>query len=134
MLVGPPSCLDRESLYSLGAVVSNQHHACRSTRNQRIERVWVDVGEGFVRRWRVFFTRLEHLHGLDALNPSHLWLLQELFLEEINGDAEHWTEHWNTHAVSGSQHNQTPSVSLCLHCKGSLQLKGGSRIFGTLPK
>ncbi|KAH9833236.1 uncharacterized protein C8Q71DRAFT_725881 [Rhodofomes roseus] len=80
-----------------------------STRNQKIERVWVDVGEGFVRRWRVFFTRLEGLHGLVASNPTHLWLLQELFLGDINRDADDWTRHWNMHKLSGKHRNQTPS-------------------------
>ncbi|TFY69093.1 hypothetical protein EVJ58_g594, partial [Rhodofomes roseus] len=80
-----------------------------SMRNQKIERAWVDAGEGFVRRWRVFFTRLEHCHALDVANPAHLWLLQKLFLEDINDDADHWVENWNLHAVSGKHRNQTPS-------------------------
>ncbi|KAH9841336.1 uncharacterized protein C8Q71DRAFT_701022, partial [Rhodofomes roseus] len=83
--------------------------ARRSTRNQKIERIWVDVGEGFVRRWRVFFTRLEGLHSLDPSNPAHLWLLQRLFLDEIQADADKWVHHWNTHSVSGKHQNQTPS-------------------------
>ncbi|KAH9921289.1 uncharacterized protein B0H18DRAFT_956665 [Fomitopsis serialis] len=80
-----------------------------SMRNQKIERTWVDVGEGFVRHWRVFFTRLETRHALDASNPAHLWLVQKLFLDDINDDADNWVKHWNTHAVSGKHHNQTPS-------------------------
>ncbi|KAH9911007.1 uncharacterized protein B0H18DRAFT_830865, partial [Fomitopsis serialis] len=80
-----------------------------SMRNQKIERTWVDVGEGFVRRWRVFFTRLETRHALDASNPAHLWLVQKLFLDDINEDADNWVKHWNAHAVSGKHRNQTPS-------------------------
>ncbi|TFY60474.1 hypothetical protein EVJ58_g5126 [Rhodofomes roseus] len=80
-----------------------------STRNQKIERIWVDVGEGFVRRWRVFFTRLEGMHGLDAGNPAHLWLLHELFLSDIDTDADNWVQNWNLHKLSGKHRNQTPS-------------------------
>ncbi|KAA1467872.1 hypothetical protein DENSPDRAFT_770437, partial [Dentipellis sp. KUC8613] len=78
-----------------------------STHNQRIERLWGDVGAQFFRYWRAFFLRLEHLHGLDPGNPHHLWLLHSLFLGEINLDCETFRAHWNQHAVSGT-HDQTP--------------------------
>ncbi|KAJ7705165.1 hypothetical protein B0H14DRAFT_3645903 [Mycena olivaceomarginata] len=57
-----------------------------STRNTRIERLWVEVGTQFARGWRAFFTRLGRLHHLDRKNPSHLWLLHRLFLFAINDD------------------------------------------------
>ncbi|KAK6984404.1 hypothetical protein R3P38DRAFT_3332842 [Favolaschia claudopus] len=47
-----------------------------STHNTRIERLWVEVGSQFARRWRAFFYRLEALHGLDCRNLHHLWLIQ----------------------------------------------------------
>ncbi|KAJ7245205.1 hypothetical protein C8J57DRAFT_1438317 [Mycena rebaudengoi] len=59
-----------------------------STRNTRIERLWVEVGTQFARRWRGFFTRLERMHGLDHDNPHHLWLLHYLFLDAINLDCQ----------------------------------------------
>jgi hypothetical protein len=84
----------------------------RSTNNQRIERLWVDVGSQFVRRWRVFFARLEGLHGLQVDCAEHLWLLHELFLDEINADCALFQNDWNHHGVSGPKtNNQTPSVS-----------------------
>ncbi|KAJ7663363.1 hypothetical protein DFH06DRAFT_986851 [Mycena polygramma] len=39
-----------------------------STHNTRIERLWVEVGTQFARRWRAFFTRLGELHRLDRKN------------------------------------------------------------------
>ncbi|KAK7059428.1 hypothetical protein R3P38DRAFT_3522500 [Favolaschia claudopus] len=72
-----------------------------STRSTRIERLWVEVGTQFARRWRGFFTRLGRLHRLDRKNPAHLWLLHHLFLDELNADCEEFQEEWNHHPISG---------------------------------
>jgi hypothetical protein len=63
-----------------------------STHNQRIERLWVDVGPQYVRRWRVFFARLEEFHGLRPGEPGHLWLLHKLFLDDINLDSQRFQD------------------------------------------
>ncbi|KAJ7254470.1 hypothetical protein C8J57DRAFT_1076161, partial [Mycena rebaudengoi] len=70
-----------------------------STRNTRIERLWVEVGTQFARRWRGFFTRLERMHGLDHDNPHHLWLLHYLFLDAINLDCQEFQAEWNCHPL-----------------------------------
>ncbi|KAF8162523.1 hypothetical protein K438DRAFT_1618343 [Mycena galopus ATCC 62051] len=82
----------------------------RSTRNTRIERLWVEVGTQFARRWRAFFTRLGRLHRLDRKNPSHLWLLHQLFLVAINKDCRDFQEEWNLHPISRRNTNdQSPA-------------------------
>jgi hypothetical protein len=83
----------------------------RSTRNTRIERLWVEVGKHFARRWRAFFTRLEKHHDLDSRNPAHLWLLQLLFLKDINSDCDEFIQDWNAHPISGEGHDKSPNVS-----------------------
>ncbi|KAJ7031446.1 hypothetical protein C8F04DRAFT_697783 [Mycena alexandri] len=81
-----------------------------STRNTRIERLWVEVGTQFARRWRAFFTRLGRLHRLDRKNPGHLWLLHHLFLAEINQDCVEFQEEWNLHPIRGRTTNdQSPA-------------------------
>ncbi|KAJ7685421.1 hypothetical protein DFH06DRAFT_968421, partial [Mycena polygramma] len=81
-----------------------------STRNTRIERLWVEVGTQFARRWRAFFTRLGRLHQLDRKNPSHLWLLHHLFVPGINDDCEEFRRAWNLHPISGRTTNdQSPA-------------------------
>ncbi|KAF8595195.1 hypothetical protein BDV93DRAFT_457440, partial [Ceratobasidium sp. AG-I] len=81
----------------------------RSTHNQRIERLWLDVGKQFGRPWKAFFLRLENQHLLDRTNRQHLWLLQHLFMDQINDDVAIFREHWNLHGVSGPRTNdQTP--------------------------
>ncbi|KAJ7032986.1 hypothetical protein C8F04DRAFT_1003267 [Mycena alexandri] len=81
-----------------------------STRNTRIERLWVEVGTQFARRWRAFFTRLGRLHHLDRKNSSHLWLLHTLFLPDINDDCLEFQEEWNLHPIKGRTTNdQSPA-------------------------
>ncbi|TFK84420.1 hypothetical protein K466DRAFT_577313 [Polyporus arcularius HHB13444] len=80
-----------------------------STRNTRIERMWVEVGTQFALRWRAFFTRLERRHRLDPEEPGHLWLLHMLFLDDINADCRAFQHEWNHHPISGIAKNQTPA-------------------------
>ncbi|KAF7288225.1 Integrase catalytic domain-containing protein [Mycena chlorophos] len=72
-----------------------------STRNTRIERLWVEVGTQFTRRWRAFFTRLERKCNLDHTSPQHLWLLHRLFLDAINSDCNDFVAEWNVHPLKG---------------------------------
>ncbi|KAG1719498.1 uncharacterized protein EDB91DRAFT_1240573 [Suillus paluster] len=76
-----------------------------STRNTRIERLWVEVGTQFARRWRAFFTRLENYHRLDPQAANHIWLLQSLFLDEINSDCLNFQAEWNCHPIRGPDTN-----------------------------
>ncbi|KAJ6498082.1 hypothetical protein C8R47DRAFT_934187, partial [Mycena vitilis] len=97
-----------------------------STHNTRIERLWVEVGSQFARRWRAFFYRLEALHGLDRGNPTHLWLLHRLFLEMINDDCRTFQTEWNAHPISGAGHDQSPDVSVSHYCR-TCELKDSHR-------
>ncbi|KAJ7571931.1 hypothetical protein C8J56DRAFT_810197, partial [Mycena floridula] len=81
----------------------------RSTHNTRIERLWVEVGTQFARRWRGFFHRLERCHHLNQSNKHHLWLLQYLFVGDINNDCDAFRNEWNSHPISGEGHNQSPN-------------------------
>jgi hypothetical protein len=97
----------------------------RSTRNTHIERLWVEVGTQFARRWRAFFTRLGRMHSLDRKNPAHLWLLHRLFLDELNEDCREFQEEWNHHPMSGNMTGgQSPEVSVCLFVLIRFQLIG----------
>lgn len=80
--------------------------------NQRIERLWREVGKHFARSWKGFFRRLEQEYGLDASNPTHLWLLSALFMEDLNDACDRFTDVWNNHPMSGAgTHGLSPSVS-----------------------
>lgn len=83
----------------------------KSTRNARIERLWRDTGVQFVCHWWAFFLCLEEIHCLRSDNPHHLWLLQHLFMEQLNYDCEWFQQDWNHHPISQRGHNQTPLVT-----------------------
>ena len=84
-----------------------------STRNCRIECLWVEVGSQFARCWRAFFTHLERIHLLDAQNPTHLWLLHTLFLNDIGHNCHMFWEEWNWHPISSPDtNNKCPKVML----------------------
>ncbi|KAJ7024501.1 hypothetical protein C8F04DRAFT_1213036 [Mycena alexandri] len=73
-------------------------------------RLWVEVGTQFARRWRAFFTQLGRLHRLDRKNPTHLWLLHHLFLQDINADCLEFQDEWNLHPMAGGTTNdQSPA-------------------------
>ncbi|KAF8119402.1 hypothetical protein EV363DRAFT_1177992, partial [Boletus edulis] len=84
----------------------------RSMRNTRIERLWVETGTQFVRRWRGFFSRLERLHMLDPQRAHHIWLLHVLFLDSINDDCNDFRDEWNCHPISGPNTNNKSPMDL----------------------
>ncbi len=77
--------------------------------NTRIERLWVEVGQRFVRQWHAFFLCLERCHLLERNNSSHCWLLHHLFLELINEDCQKFCNEWNSHPISSAE-GHSPNV------------------------
>ena len=78
--------------------------------NTRIERLWVEAGRHFVCLWRGLFTRLEWDHKLNRMDPEHIWVLQFLFMNEIQQDCDEFMKDWNSHPLSGRGHNRCPLV------------------------
>lgn len=110
-LVDRASCGDRTSLLNDGLFLFLILILFRSTHNTRIERLWVEVGTQFVRRWRGFFSRLERLHQLDVDKPEHLWLLHTLFLDAINVDCVEFRTNWNNHPMARHEtYDKSPNV------------------------
>lgn len=71
----------------------------RSVHNVRIERLWEDTTLSFGEKWHEFFTILELEYGLNINNRNHIWLLQYLFLADINGDIDFFVHTWNHHRI-----------------------------------
>jgi len=72
----------------------------RSVHNIRIERLWYDVTRGVTLKWKHFFMDLEVNHSLDPTNPSHIWLIHHLYLDDINTDLRQWVVTWNHHRMN----------------------------------
>lgn len=105
-----------------------------STFNTRIERLWVESGRHFVRLWRAFFTRLERNHKLDRTDKGHIWLLQLLFMDDIQKDCDDFVKDWNSHPLSGRGHNQSPLVCFvfCVDSFGVLTILQDMRLLQRL--
>ncbi|KAJ3560649.1 hypothetical protein NP233_g10697 [Leucocoprinus birnbaumii] len=87
----------------------------QSVHNTRIERLWVDVKQGFVHKWCDFFLSLTVHCGLIAEYPDHIWLLHHIFLGQLNREAEEWTAMWNEHPLSiPGISNDSPTVMYAL--------------------
>jgi len=64
-----------------------------------IKRLWVDVTAQVSAFFSDIFTNLELWHGLDINNIHHIWLLQHLFLHQINHQLAFFAESWNQHRI-----------------------------------
>lgn len=71
----------------------------RSTHNQRIERLWRDVWNGFLNVYHSLFTMLVHDGVLDCDNEMHLWALHYVYLLRINRDLRLFVNQWNHHGL-----------------------------------
>ncbi|TRM70605.1 hypothetical protein BD626DRAFT_391090 [Schizophyllum amplum] len=99
----------RSVVYALSFLTTGSNSCLSSgTRNTKIERRWGDIGTQVARPWKAFYYRLEDLHGLDPNVPAHLWVLHQLFLEEMQDDMDAFVHNWNHHPVSRSGHNMSP--------------------------
>lgn len=79
--------------------LTKNRYPLRSVHNIRIERLWVDVTTQFGEKWRLFFNDLEVHFGLNIESSNHKWLLQFLFLGDINFDCEFFATSWNQHKI-----------------------------------
>ncbi|KZT54799.1 hypothetical protein CALCODRAFT_414903, partial [Calocera cornea HHB12733] len=79
----------------------------RSVHNVRIERLWVDVTKDFGGKWKQIFIHMETWLGLDIQLDEHMWLLHQLFLRDINADAELWRQSWNFHSMRTPERSMT---------------------------
>ncbi len=77
----------------------NSNYIYRSVHNTRIERLWVDYTTQLGSKWADFFIELELHHFLDADNINHIWLLQYLFLVDLNQEIQVFVETWNNHLL-----------------------------------
>ncbi|CAD6928865.1 unnamed protein product, partial [Tilletia caries] len=79
-----------------------------STRNQRIERMWVDVQRWNTAKYKAMFETLEDDGILDVASPIHLWVLHVVFLPQLNRALQHFADVWNRHPIRTANHNWSP--------------------------
>lgn len=76
-----------------------------STRNQRIERLWVDLQQWCTNKFRRLFLWMEREGLLDTDDPLQLWSLHFAYLPMINYYLDTFCQRWNHHSIRTAQNN-----------------------------
>lgn len=71
----------------------------RSTRNQRIERLWRNLSESFTSFWRNKFAYLRDAEIFCTAEPLHIECIRYCFLPLIRRQLQEFMETWNEHRV-----------------------------------
>lgn len=82
--------------------------ASKSTHNQRIERLWVDVYQSVTQVYQAIFTSLESSGYLHVHDEVHLFCLHYVYLPRINRHLQEFTNAWNCHPLS-TERNRSPN-------------------------
>ncbi|KAL1251224.1 hypothetical protein QQF64_019020 [Cirrhinus molitorella] len=88
----------------------------RSTHNQRIEKLWVDLWRGVSNVYYDLFNFLESQGIVDVDNETHIWALHYVYIPRMNKDLTNFTHQWNSHGLRTERH-QSP---LQIFVRGSL--------------
>ncbi len=78
-----------------------------SVHNQRIERLWVDVGRCVISYFKDIFIYMENNGILDPDNVLDLLALELVFTPRISRNLKEFFNQWNNHPLS-SERNQSP--------------------------
>ncbi|XP_052068134.1 uncharacterized protein LOC127707579 [Mytilus californianus] len=80
----------------------------KSSHNQRIERLWVDVWENVSNEYYDLFTYMEHNNILDITEEVHMLCFLFVFIPRLNESLVMFNYQYNNHPLSTESH-KTPS-------------------------
>eukprot|EP01084_Bolivina_argentea_P168860 292750_1 len=93
-----------------------------STRNTRIERLWLTLRVHKIDIWKRRFESMETHNGLDVTNSIHLWALHYIFIPRINNEFEAWRVSQNNHPHPSDTLAGVRRTPLQIFIEGSGQL------------
>lgn len=79
----------------------------KSSHNQRIERLWVDIWDSVSNEYYSLFSYMEESQLLDLTSALHVWAFQYVFIPRINKSLEMFQFQYNNHGLS-TENNRTP--------------------------
>ncbi|EKD05022.1 hypothetical protein A1Q2_00671 [Trichosporon asahii var. asahii CBS 8904] len=93
-----------------------------STRNQRIERLWVDLQKTCTSRHRSIFIYLENIGYLSPDNDIDLWALHYVYLPVVNEALKCFVSYWDKHRIRTAG-NQSPAKMWAMNEAKAKKLK-----------
>ena len=78
-----------------------------SVHNQRIERLWRDVGRLVITRFRELFSSMERQSILNYDNRIHCMALHFVYRPRIQYSLDEFSRNWNFHKID-TEHNRSP--------------------------
>ena len=78
-----------------------------STHNERVERMWRDLGRSVTSVYSSTFSVLERENLLDPLNEVDMFVLHFIFIPRLSKSLQDFQESWNLHGVS-TEGNMSP--------------------------
>lgn len=79
----------------------------KSSHNQRIERLWVDLWDSVSNEYYSLFSYMEKSKVLDLTSALHMWAFQYVFIPRINKSLEMFQLQYNSHGLS-TENSKTP--------------------------
>ncbi|XP_055357957.1 uncharacterized protein LOC129602819 isoform X2 [Paramacrobiotus metropolitanus] len=86
-----------------------------SVHNQRIERLWRDLGRVVIKLFRSVFIHMENMGILDYTNPRDMMILHLVYLDRIQDQLNQFTEFFNNHKLR-TEHERSPRQLFILGC------------------
>lgn len=83
-----------------------------STRNQRIERLWVNLQAWCTLRFKDIFTHLEESALLDVDSPIDMFALHYCYLPALNAALDFFKDRWNRHGIRTAASNTPERIWL----------------------
>lgn len=105
------------------------HMAGRSVHNQRIERLWRDIYEHVLREYHEKFYEMEANGVLNPDNIIHRFVLQSVFLPDINRKLKAFVEGWNRHRIRTEKNYSPRKLWLDGLIKNNLNSTGARGVF-----
>ena len=93
-----------------------------SVHNTRIERLWADYRTQVTAKFYDMFQSLERDGILDVEQPTDIFLLHVIYLEELQLRANSFVDSWNQHPIRTAGHKSPNQLKVLSQCQGQIDM------------